>query len=180
MRQKIKSLWKVSKQCSKHTSLINNVAPLLKEWYQSMLCTMSFPKTVLVFRNYSFKKLRNLLVGKPFKDFWYVWQRADRSIITFLWSIVFFINRCNIASFMVQGKSPISKPLLSSLCITSVKVSKFVLIIFVGRSHSWQAIELSRLKLSTSPQSLWTWNKKSERCRKADRRRKNEEKESRL
>ena len=151
MRQKIKSLWKVSKQCSKHTSLINIVASLFKEWYQSMLCTMSFPKTVLVFRNYSFKKLRNVLVGKPFKDFWYVWQCADRPIITFLWSIFFFINRCNIASFMVQGKSPISKPLLSSLCITSVKISEFVLIIFVGRSHSWQAIELSRLKLSTSP-----------------------------
>ena len=51
-----------------------------------------------------------------------------------------------LASFIVQGKLPTPKPLLSSLCITSVKISEFA--IFVGRSDSWQALELSRFKIS--------------------------------
>ena len=53
-----------------------------------------------------------------------------------------------LATFMVQDKLPTSKPLLSSLCITSVKISEFALIIFVGRSVSWQGLELSRFKIS--------------------------------
>ena len=93
-----------------------------------MLYTIAFPKTALVFRYYSLKKLRHLLVDTSFKDFWYLWQYADRLIITFLWSS--------------------SKPLLSFLCIKSVKVSEFDLIIFVGRSDSWQGLELLRFKIS--------------------------------
>ena len=113
-----------------------------------MSSILSFSETALVFRNYSFKKLRHLLVYTSFKDFWYIWKYADRSVITFLWSIAFFINRCNIGQFHGTRKLPISKPLLSSLCITSVKILELVLIMFLGRSDSWQALELSRFKIS--------------------------------
>ena len=37
---------------------------------------------------------------------------------------------------MVQWKLPTSKPLLSSLCITSVKISEFALVIFIERSDA--------------------------------------------
>ena len=129
-----------------------------------MLCTISFPKTPLVFRYYSSKILRHLLVNTSFKYFWFVWQYADRSIIAFSWTIAVFIKR--FGQFHVQGKMPTSKPLLSSLCITlqlfadlvtfteeilhgkfhflcsvtSFKIKEFVLITFVGRSDSWQAL----------------------------------------
>ena len=49
---------------------------------------------------------------------------------------------------MVQEKLPTSKALLSSLYVTSVKITEFALIVFVGRSDSWQALELSRFNIS--------------------------------
>ena len=49
---------------------------------------------------------------------------------------------------MVQGKLPTSKPLFSSFCITSVKISEFALIIVVGRSDYWQTLKLSRFKFA--------------------------------
>ena len=59
---------------------------------------------------YSVKILSHLLVNKSFKDFWYVWWYADKSIITLLWSIANFCKQVCIKSL-----HRFNKTLLTSL-----------------------------------------------------------------
>ena len=72
--------------------------------------------------------MRHLLVDISFKDFWYVWQYADMSTVTFLRWIAIFTNRCDIGHFHRTRKFAYFQTLLSSLCVTSMKISEFALI----------------------------------------------------
>ena len=114
-----------------------------------MVCTMSFPKTALVFKYYSFKILRHLFVSTSLKEFEYVGQHADRSIIIFLWSIAFLWTGVTLDSFMIQGKLLTSKAFIKLLVYNFCEnIRVCALIIFVERSNFWQALELSRFKIS--------------------------------
>ena len=93
------------------------------------MCTMSFPKTALVFK---LTFLQNIEASACK----HIFQRL-LICLAVCWQ---FDNYLSLTDCL--------KPLLNSLCITSVKISEFALIIFVGRSDSWQTLALSRFKIS--------------------------------
>ena len=116
----MKQCGRQSKTFERSVSSAPNIRPwstLLRQFSGShikaccALCMyMSFLKTALALRYYSVKILSHLLVNKSFKDFWYVWWYADKSIITLLWSIANFCKQVCIKSL-----HRFNKTLLTSL-----------------------------------------------------------------
>ena len=80
------------KEINTHTHTHTHTEYLFYHRNECVLGIETFAKSSLISKNFVFKKIIDLTIHTPFVNFWNIWKNTNRSLVTFFFPTVFFVQ----------------------------------------------------------------------------------------